>query len=220
MYLKRFFYTARLPALQRIGPHNINIISTLVGNLLGNSCGEFRVNSTRFHMHVKSRNVEYLHWLHKFYAERGYCSPEKPKVSKQIGKGGKIYHCYKWRTWSFSSLNWLYNEFYGICPINNKIIKQVPLSIEKLLTAQALAIWIMNDGSVSSAGVLISTEGFSFHDVSRLHLIIRKNFNLLTIIQHHGKNFRLYLPKSESLKLSYIVKPYMIPSMYYNLKNI
>ena len=85
----------------RIGPHNIDIISILIGNLLSNGHGEKRSNSYRFTIHMNSRNIEYLMWLHKFYANRGYCNNNKPKLYKQIGKNCKIYYTYKFNTYSF-----------------------------------------------------------------------------------------------------------------------
>lgn len=217
--LKRFFYTSRLPAVKRIGPHNDDILSTLVGNLLGNSWGEKRSGATRFHLHMGSPNREYLHWLHKYYAQRGYCSSLPPKVSKQIGRGGKISFSYKWRTWSFSSLNWLYDSFYTQCPKRGKGMKRIPLCVDTLLTPRALAVWIMNDGSASSAGVRISTEGFSFGDVSRLHDALKKNFDLVTTLPRHGDKWVLYFPKSQCGRLSTIVKPFMVHSMWCKLRH-
>jgi hypothetical protein len=38
--IQRSFYTKKLQACERVGPHNLDIISTLVGNLLGDSWGE------------------------------------------------------------------------------------------------------------------------------------------------------------------------------------
>jgi hypothetical protein len=210
----RFFYTSRLPAAQRIGPHNQDVVSTLVGNLLGDSWGEKPYQSSRFHFHMASRNVDYLHWLHQFYTKRGYCSPEKPKPTKQIGKGGKIYFSYKWRTWSFSSLNWLYDSFYTICPKTGKTRKRIPLLIEELLTPRALAVWIMDHGSAANAGVLISTEGFEIQDLEILQRALKNKFFLTTTLQRG-----LYFPKSECFELVRLVKPFMVASMMYKLHN-
>lgn len=215
--IQRCFYTKRLQACQRIGPHNLDIISTLVGNLLGDSWGEKRVNASRFHLHMSSRNVEYLHWLHTFFARQGYCSSEKPKMIRQIGKGGKIYFSYKMRTWSFSSLNWLYDLFYAYCPLKEKWIKTIPANIESLLTPRALAIWIMDDGGAGSAGIRLSTQGFSKEDVERLQHALKKKFGLLTTLQKSGSNWALYVPKHQSSHLVDLVDPYFLDCMRYKL---
>jgi ubiquinol-cytochrome c reductase cytochrome b subunit len=97
---------------ERIGPHNIDVLSILVGSLLGDGWGEKRSNSTRFHIHCSAKNVEYIMWLHKYLSQKGYCSTVKPKILKQIGENGNIYYSIKIRTWSFTSLNYIYDSFY------------------------------------------------------------------------------------------------------------
>ena len=111
MRYKRSFHTANLSAEKRIGPHNIDVISVLVGNLLREGYAEKRGNSTRFHLHMSSKNAQHVFWLHKFFADRGYCSPTIPSVKKQIGKKNRIYFSIKFVTFSFKSLNWLYDSF-------------------------------------------------------------------------------------------------------------
>ena len=220
----RCFWTAKLPGSQRIGPHNQDVVSTLVGNLLGDGWAEKRGGSTRFHLHMGSRNVDYLSWLHKFYAQRGYCSAEKPKQKQQIGKSGKIYFSYKWRTWSFCSFNWLHELFYVHCPETNRLSKRVPPNIEKLLTPRALAIWIMDDGGATSSGVGLATHGFPVEDVCLLQAALKTNFNILTKLHRKRKNatksqfqWVIFFPKSQCPELARVVKPFMVASMYYKL---
>ena len=64
---QRYFYTKRIAAKERIGPHQEKVISTFVGNLLGDGYMEKRSNATRMHIHMSSRNVEYINWLHIFF---------------------------------------------------------------------------------------------------------------------------------------------------------
>jgi ubiquinol-cytochrome c reductase cytochrome b subunit len=208
----RHFYCNSLQATQRIGPHNEEVISTLVGSLLGDGWGEKRSGSSRFHVHLSSRNVEYLAWLQKFFYERGYCADTKPKMNIQVGPAGKIYRSCKFRTWSFRSLNWLYDSFY-----NQAGKKQISPEIGDLLTPRALAIWLMDDGSVSGSGIRISTDSFAFEEVISLQKAIRLKFDLETTVQRHKDKWILYFPKKELPTLVKIVKPNMIPSMHYKL---
>jgi hypothetical protein len=90
---------------KKIGPHNIDLLSVLAGNLLGDGHGELRGNP-RFSIHMSIRNREYLNWLHKFYSDRGYCTTISPKFKKQIGKGNKIYFSGKFNTYTYSNLKW------------------------------------------------------------------------------------------------------------------
>ena len=78
------FYTNRLYTEKRIGWHDKDTVSVLVGNLLGDGHAEKRGNATRLTVHMSSKNAEYCFWLHTFFKEKGYCSPQKPKIIKQI----------------------------------------------------------------------------------------------------------------------------------------
>ena len=215
--MKRYFHTKNIMSFQRIGPHNEEVISTLVGNLLGDCWGEKRYGSSRFHLHLSSKNVEYLFWLQKFYTERGYCSPEKPKLLTQIGKGGKIYYSYKIRTWSFSSLHWIYDLFYIY--ESARIVKRVPTTIDTLLTPRALAIWLMDDGGATSAGIVLSTQGFCQQDVEILQHALFSKFGLSTTLHKKGSKFAVYVPKEQCNVFFDLVDPYMHDSMRYKLRN-
>ena len=205
------FNSPKIPALNRIGPHNLDIISVIVGNILGDGWGENRAGNTRFHIHMGSPNVEYLMWLHKFYSERGYCSAQKPKLKPNIGKENKVYFSYKFRTWTYSSWNWLYDGFY-----QNKI-KIIPSNIDQLLTPLALAIWIMDDGGIHPSGMIISTYNFKLNHIILLQKSLKNNFDLDTSVFNNKNGLVLYFPKNQLSKLSNIVKNFMVPSMYYKL---
>ena len=210
---QRYFYTKRMAAKERIGPHQEQVISTLVGNLLGDGYMEKRSSATRMHIHISSRNVEYINWLHIFFSEKGYCSTEKLKLSKQIGKHNKIYFSCKFRTFSFSSFNFLHDSFY----VKNR--KKVPQEIYNLLSPTALAIWIMDDGGKSGAGVTIPTDCFCLQDIIRLQTVIFEKYKITCTVKKHKSNNVIYFPKNQLSCLSKIVKPYMIPCMYYKLNN-
>jgi len=47
----------------------------------------------------------------------------------------------RFNTYSFTNFNWIHEAFY----VNG--VKVIPSLIEEILTAQGLAIWIMDDGS-------------------------------------------------------------------------
>ena len=205
------FNSPKISAYLRIGPHNLDIISVIVGNLLGDGWGEKRIGNTRFHIHMGSPNVEYLMWLHKFYSERGYCSSKKPELKRNIGNQNKVYFSYKFRTWTFSSWNWIYDAFYP-----NKI-KIVPSDIDQLLTPLALGVWIMDDGGVHPSGMIISTYNFKANDITLLQNALKKNYDLDTSVFNNKNGFVLYFPKNQLPKLSNIVKIYMVPSMYHKL---
>ena len=210
-FLSNSFFDGKIKSFNRIGPHPDDVISTLVGNLLGDGWGEKRSNASRFHLHMSVNNFEYINSVKKFFEKRGYCSNLPLLVSKQTAKQGKIYYSARFRTYSFSSLNWLYDSFYI------KGTKRVPLNIKELLTPRALSHWMMDDGGVSGSGCKISTDGFVYEDVERLRDALKERYGLNPTIQHHKANWVIYFKKESLPFLSKIIKPYMISSMHYKL---
>lgn len=200
---------------KRIGPHNIDVLSVLIGNLLGDGQGELRSNSPRFSIHMSSKNREYLNWLHKFYSTRGYCSENTPKFSKQIGKFNKIFFCGKFSTYTFSSLNWLYSIFY--C---NKI-KKIPnhLILKDLLTPLSLAIWYMDDGCLyNKNGGILHTNCLNLEQL-KIALYNLYNINIkITEKKDKNKIDNIFIiPSGEMPKFIKLIKPYMITSKYHKL---
>jgi ubiquinol-cytochrome c reductase cytochrome b subunit len=125
------------------------------------------MNSTRFHIHASAKNIEYIGWLQKLLSNQGYCNDKKIKLIKQIGKNNKIYYSIKIRTWSFSSWNYIYNEFYSS---KIKIVPTYEFLITHL-TPLALAIWIMDDGSKDGSGLRISTNCFKKEEILKLQKV-------------------------------------------------
>ena len=211
--LQRGFFTKCLASGLRVGPHRKEIIDTLVGSLLGDSWGEKRGDAVRFHLHYSSKNVEYLEHLQQFFARNGYCSSEKVKKTKQIGKGGKLYYSLKIRTYSFKSFQYLYNAFY-----TEGKRKVVPREVSKWLSAKGLAIWIMDNGGVSNQGFKLSTESFTREELDLLKEGLLDNFGLCFTVQKHKDKWILYLSKKQQTLLTEIVKPFMLPCMYYKIR--
>jgi hypothetical protein len=103
---KRSFHS-KVRSFERIGPHSLDVISLIVGSILGNSYLE--KSNTRLGTRVIfvqcNSNVEYLMWFHKFLVAGGYCNPNKPKLTKVIAKNNKILYMYRINSYTFSSFN-------------------------------------------------------------------------------------------------------------------
>ena len=204
----------KLNSLLRIYPHNIDILSVLFGSLLGDSYADKRLNKgTRFQFTQSSNNMEYLYWLHSFFALRGYCSSNKPTITYRIGNNGKKYYSLRFSTYTYFSFDYIYDLFY------KEGKKIIPMNLGDYLTPLALAIWICDDGGVVSAGLKLCTNCFKKEEVLYLISILKKVYNIDSNIQSAGSEnqYIIYIPKSSMLKLSKIVKPYMISSMHYKL---
>lgn len=199
--------------------HKPDIISILIGSLLGDLYAERRGPSTRFAIKQSDTHKEYIYYLHNILYKEGYCSSNIQKgTTTASNKSLKRYTYYRFKTYSFSSLNWIYDLFY----ING--IKIVPLNISEYLTPLALAIWIMDDGSKSqSGGLILSTEGFDKTSIDLLCSVLSNKYGLTVTTPKNGVNrqgnsrYRIYVSANSMLKLRSIIKPYIIPSMSYKI---
>lgn len=211
----------KLNSSHRIGPHNKDILSIIIGSVLGDSHLEKRNNGlgTRIIFEQSNKNVEYLMWFHNYLASKGYCSIQKPKLHTRIKKDNKVFYHFRLNSYTFSSFNWIHEMFYIKNSINNKLVKIVPLNIEKYLTPLALAIWFMDDGSKLKPGVRIATNNFSFKEVQFLCLILYKKYNLIATVHTGGKDkgYVLYINKKSVPLFISLVKHHMVPSLYYKL---
>lgn len=209
---KRYFHFKKIKSIGRIGPHEEKTIMILIASLLGD--GHLSKGS-RFQLEQCSNNVEYLMSFHKYFSIKGYCSTKKPKLSKKIHKNGKIHYSYQFKTYTFSSFNWIHDMFYDK---NNK--KILPKNIEQYLTPLVLAIWFMNDGSSKNNGLKISAQSFTLQELEFLCIILYKIFGIFCKPQFRGikyNNYVIYIYEESCYSFSYIIKPYMLQSMYYKL---
>jgi ubiquinol-cytochrome c reductase cytochrome b subunit len=209
----------KLTSKERIGPHNIDIISMIIGSTLGDTHLEKRKNGigTRVIFEQSNNNIEYLMWFHAYLSSRGYCNSTKPNLQIRIKQKGKIFYKYRVNSFTFSSFNWIYDMFYKL--VDKKYIKFVPLNIEEYLTPLALAIWFMDDGSRLGKSVIISTNCFTFEEMNFLCKILESKYNIIATPNKCGKNkgHIIYIHVN-SIKLFYnIIKPYLLPSLYYKL---
>ena len=105
----------KLKAEQRIGPHNLDIISVLVGCLLGDAYAaksKKDIPGTNFRFRQSGRHKDYLFYLYNFFYTRGYCTNSGPRGYKTTlinaavpNKKTKTYYGYEFDVFTFSSLN-------------------------------------------------------------------------------------------------------------------
>jgi len=201
----------------RIGPHNIDIISVIIGSLLGHGNGEKRnLNGVRIRYRQSIINEEYIFWLYRFFNQRGYCSNLRPHYYNRISKIkgiSKNYQGYEFNLYTFTSFEWIYKMFY------KKGKKRIHPNIGNYLTPLALAIWISDDGCWTGYGVRIATNCFTLKEVKLLIYILKKIYNLNTTIQkiYIKDKYSIYIKKESISDLRKIVSPFMHESMKYKL---
>lgn len=110
-YFKNFqfrkFHTNFVKAKNRIGPPDKDIISLIIGLLLGDGhCNKKIIEGCRICIRQSSIHKEYLFWLYKFFFIRGYCSNLKPRLNtRKLKKYSNVYTGYEFNTYTFRSLN-------------------------------------------------------------------------------------------------------------------
>ena len=213
---RRDFHTV-VRAKNRIGPHNNDVLSVIIGSLLGDCYGSRRnIEGTRFVFKQSIIHKKYLFWLYNFFFSRGYCSNLEPRLyNRKIknDKGAKIYNGYVFNTYTFRSFDWIYEMFYKN---GRKIINS---NIKLYLTPLALAIWISDDGCWVKSGVRIACNSYYLEEVKLLVYILNENFNLICTIQKlsNKDKYSIYIKKESIPLLRNIVSPYLHCTMSYKI---
>jgi len=116
-----------------------------------------------------------------------------------------------------------------VCFFNESIKKYtkiVPLDLQDSLTSIGLAHWIMGDGywDKSDKTLLLCTDNFTLSEVEFLIKVLKINFNLDSSIKKRIKSnggicwrIRFSRKNRNILNLIRLVKPHIIPSLYYKL---
>ena len=209
------FTAPRTLSMKRIGPHNYDVLSLLFGSMLGDASMEKDGNGSRFAFYQEKINGEHLLGIHTFLADRGYCLRTEPKVFTKLTKGGKVRSLYRFRTFTYSSFNSIYELFY----INGS--KVVPAVIADYLSPIALAVWIMDDGCKASSGLKIATNSFTLQEVKFLCKVLNDKYQIEAKPHSAGvpNQYVIYINRKSIDKLAKLVKPYIHPSIIYKLKN-
>src|SRR5262249_27544917 len=107
-----------------------------------------------------------------------------------------------------------------------KRTKIVPSSIGQYLDAEALAYWIMCDGTKHSSGLELCTDSFTLEEVQLLISVLacpQSNFGLICSI-HNKSNYnsdkvyhRIYIHKESMKLLNSLVLSHMLPEFHYKL---
>ena len=206
----------RVPSNKRIGPHNYEVLSLLIGSLLGDGHMEKDGNGSRFCFYQKGDHIEYILWLHSTLLKHGYCKQNIPKIQTRIIDGKLTYYC-RFRTFTFSSFNWIHENFY------HKGKKIIPTLIAEYISPLALAIWIMDDGGwIKNRGLKLSTNCFTLKEIKFLVSILEEKYSLSLAIHSAGKidQYYIYIPKKILPVLIPLVLPHMHPYFLYKLNKI
>ena len=104
---QRYFTINKIRAMNRIGPHNEDVISVVVGSLLGDGYASNRSGEgVRICYRQSIIHKEYLFWLYNFFCLRGYASNLEPRLyTGTIKNIEKTYYGYEFNTFTFRSFS-------------------------------------------------------------------------------------------------------------------
>ena len=152
------------------------------------------------------KHIEYLYFV--FFKLSHFCSKGPYTTKTLIHKKEHIGLAFTTRT--LPCITELYNIFY----MHGK--KVVPSNLFNLLTWEALAHWIMCDGTYNS-GVRIQTESFTVREIVFIINILIIKYNLECNL-HKQRGYTILYINSKSIKRNLDnLLPYMHNSMKYKL---
>lgn len=196
--------------------------SLIVGLILGD--GHLRKQKGKktypcLMLEQSDKHREYIYWLKEQLSD-WLANPDKAirtnrKYSK---KTDKYYHSLSFQTVTHPVFEEFFQEFYS----NGR--KKLSLEIlHKYFNELSLAVWIMDDGTLTgkSKRNSIATNNFTFDEVRCLQEFLKEKYGLKSwICRRGGKyhvSYELSFDKKSSVEIRNLVSNLVIPSMKYKL---
>jgi hypothetical protein len=108
-----------------------------------------------------------------------------------------------------------FTYWHNILYVNKK--KIVPLDLYNLLTYEALAYWIMGDGTKFGKGLTLQTQSFTIKEIVYIINVLMHKFKLKCSIHMQRNQPTIYISSKSMKELQPKILPYFIPSMRYKL---
>ncbi len=114
----------RVWAINRVGPHDYNVLCLLIGGLLGDMFGTLikgkTLDSVRFGLEQSTKNSAYLISVWEFFKFYGYVSDKKPFIQNRVTGNNSI----RFYLYTYTSLLWVFLGFYNYK--DGHYVKSVP----------------------------------------------------------------------------------------------
>jgi hypothetical protein len=204
------------------------VFGTLLGD--GNLQTSTSGKTWRYRALQKAEHESYLR--HKYSVLQSFCNSPPIYGSTVDTRTKKTYTRWYFNTLVNPSLNFYANMFYRYDPKEQIWVKDVPLHVEKFLTARAIAYWYMDDGAIKylgkSNGMRVCTERFSYKGVNRLKAALETKFGIVTTLtkKHKIENgvkviagYRITIPEKSSTAFRELIKPYLVDCMRYKVSD-
>lgn len=198
-------------------------MSLFVGLLLGDGhcCLKAGKDTNPFIMIEQSViHRDYIFWLFEIMKDWLPAGADFPRqVQHKDKRTGKIYHSYAFNTVHHPAFFKLYHAFYKD---GKKCLNDLSL-IKEYLNAFALAIWIMDDGTLTGKCKrnVLCTNNFTKDEVNILRNMLQECFGFKTWICKRTTvdevNYEIAFDRSSSIAMSKLIKDLILPSFQYKL---
>lgn len=209
----------------------------IVGSLLGDGNLQTDTSGRTWRYRALHKADHLLYLQYKYDCLKNLCQTgiiyHESKPDKRTGKIAKRYY---FNTIVLVCLRHYGNLFYTYDPKLGQFVKDVPKTVEQLLSPRALAIMYQErpprsggryDGALKwkgkSKAMLICTESFSEEGVRRLKSAIKNLYNIETTLSAKKNSsglivgYRLSIPAASSAAFVSLIEPFLINCMKYKV---
>lgn len=204
----------------------------LVGTLLGDGNLQTETNGRTWRYRALQK-AEYKDYLdHKYEVMKDYCTTGPIYSEVYDERTRAMYERWYFNTNVSNSFLFYGNMFYKYDPELNRMVKDVPLKIEKFLTPRAVAYWYQDDGALKWLGrsnaMRICTESFSEDGIQRLQKSLKNLYGITTTKVKKTKKvnnqtvlvgYRIAIPENSSTDFRELIRPYLIDCMTYKVSD-
>jgi NADH-ubiquinone oxidoreductase chain 4 len=185
-----------------------NLQSVILGILL--SDGHLYINKAGNTLLSFKQSMIHIKFFLFVYNKFNYFCNSYPKLDRTT-VNGKIYTGIFFATRVFPCFTEWYEIFYM------KKTKIVPLDLYNMLTYEALAYWIMGDGTKTGKGLTLQTQSFTLKECVFIISILIHKFDLKCSIHMQRNLPTIYVSVKSMEQIRAKLLPYFIPSMLYKI---
>jgi LAGLIDADG DNA endonuclease family len=173
--------------------------SIVIGTLLGDGAMRCKTNALLEINHSVHQQT-YVDWKFGHLAELVSTPPKQ-----RAGNGGRT--AYRFVTRSLPELTPYYRLFYSA---GRKVAPEV------VLTPQALAVWMMDDGSRSRRALYLNTQQFDAASQQRLLRLLEEQWGIAGTLNRDKSYYRIRLSVGGTARFTELVFPHVLPESKYN----
>lgn len=200
----------------------------IVGSLLGdgNLQTETQGRSWRYRALQQAKHKDYLDY--KYNVLKNLCKTGPIYSEVEDERTGKLAKRYYFNTQVHDCLRHYGNIFYTYDANSNRFVKDVPKTIEQVLSPRALAIMYQDDGALKWKGhsnaMRICTESFTLDGLNRFKSAIKSLYGIEVSLTPKKKDgvvvgHRVYIPETSSAAFVGLIKPYLVDCMQYKVSD-